>query len=213
MVYLCPPARGVGDAAPYTQPCGGCRGEHCSPVQSRNRRTIPRADMESAPTAYTKISIGPYKVGNRVYFGPGGVKRREVKKREEKRSTPAFFSFFTSRPPLWGSQGAGPLGRGSLPRNSETFFASFFGHKKGRSCGSMTLIRGTGRMVAGDESAKQIIAQSSCQRPTPHRPASPLRAASHSPSRGTLRHPAAKPGRRVCRQPNRRGCCRRNRPP
>ena len=25
--------------------------------------------------------------------------------------------------------------RGSLPRNSETFFASFFGHKKGRSCG------------------------------------------------------------------------------
>ena len=38
---------------------------------------------------------------------------REVKKREEKRSTPAFFSFFTSRPPLWGSQGAGPLGRAS----------------------------------------------------------------------------------------------------
>ena len=85
---------------------------------------------------------------------------REVKKREEKRSTPAFFSFFTSRPHLWGSQGAGPLGRGlrvaherarfagwrrslcaakRLPRNSETFFASFFGHKKGRSGGRIPL--------------------------------------------------------------------------
>ena len=82
------------------------------------------------------------------YFGPGGVNRREVKKREEKRSTPAFFSFFTSRPPLWGSQGAGPLGRGSLPRNSETFFASFFGHKKGRTPGRMTLIRAERRKVA-----------------------------------------------------------------
>ena len=37
---------------------------------------------------------------------------REVKKREEKRSTPAFFSFFTSRLPLWGSQGGGPPGPG-----------------------------------------------------------------------------------------------------
>ena len=105
-----------------------------------------------------------------------------------------------------------PAGTPLIKRDSPARL-SFFGHKKGRPPGSMTLIRGTGRMVAGDESAKQIIAQSNCQRPTPHRPASPLRAASHSPSRGTLRHPAAKPGRRVCRQPNRRGCCRRNRPP
>ena len=49
----------------------------------------------------------------RVLSAPEGSMRREVKKREEKRSTPAFFSFFTSRPPLWGSQGAGPLGRAS----------------------------------------------------------------------------------------------------
>ena len=26
--------RGVEDAAPYTRPYGGCRGEHCSPVES-----------------------------------------------------------------------------------------------------------------------------------------------------------------------------------
>ena len=175
----------------------------------------------------------PLTLPHRVYFGPGGVKRREVKKREEKRSTPAFFSFFTSRPPLWGSQGAGPLGRGlrvaherarfagwrrllcaakRLPRNSETFFASFFGHKKGRSPGSMTLTKARRRRVAASGSA-DFTAQSSCQRPTPHRPASPLRAVSHSPSRGTLRHPAAKPGRRARRRQGRRGCCRRNRPP
>ena len=71
-------------------------------------------------------SIGPYRMGSRVYFGPGGVNRREVKKREEKRSTPAFFSFFTSRPPLWGSQGAGPLGRASRAIGSSGhFFGSF----------------------------------------------------------------------------------------
>ena len=42
-----------------------------------------------------------------------------------------------------------------LPRNSETFFASFFGHKKGRSNGRMTLIRESGRKVAANESRKQ----------------------------------------------------------
>ena len=56
---------------------------------------------------------------------------REVKKREEKRSTPAFFSFFTSRPPLWGSQGAGPLGRASRAIGSSGhFFGSFLVSKR-----------------------------------------------------------------------------------
>ena len=50
---------------------------------------------------------------------------REVKKREEKRSTPAFFSFFTSRPPLWGSQGAGPLGRGLRVAHERARFAGW----------------------------------------------------------------------------------------
>ena len=56
---------------------------------------------------------------------------REVKKREEKRSTPAFFSFFTSRPPLWGSQGAGPLGRASRAIGSSGhLFGSFWVSKR-----------------------------------------------------------------------------------
>ena len=50
-------------------------------------------------------------------------------------------------------RGEQPLSRGSLPRNSETFFASFFGHKKGRTTGSMTLIRAERRKVARSGSA------------------------------------------------------------
>ena len=50
-------------------------------------------------------------------------------------------------------RGEQPLSRGSLPRNSETFFASFFGHKKGRTTGSMTLIRARRRRVAASGSA------------------------------------------------------------
>ena len=34
---------------------------------------------------------------------PKGSIWRGAKKREEKRSTPAFFSFFATRPHLWGS--------------------------------------------------------------------------------------------------------------
>ena len=52
-----------------------------------------RADDEHRP----RQNVG------RVLLAPKGSMWREVKKREEKRSTPAFFSFFTSRPPLWGS--------------------------------------------------------------------------------------------------------------
>ena len=36
-------------------------------------------------------------------------------------------------------RGEQPLRRGSLPRNSETFFATFFGHKKGRPNSKMPL--------------------------------------------------------------------------
>ena len=45
-------------------------------------------------------------------------------------------------------RGCSPLGRGSLPRNSETFFVSFFGHKKGKPCGQMPFYRGVRRKVA-----------------------------------------------------------------
>ena len=40
------------------------------------------------------------------------------------------------------SQPRNPLRRGSLPRNSETFFATFFGHKKGRLTGQKPLKKG-----------------------------------------------------------------------
>ena len=36
--------RGVGDAAPYTLPCGSCRGEHCSPAGFFDCRQIARAN-------------------------------------------------------------------------------------------------------------------------------------------------------------------------
>ena len=36
--------RGVGDAAPYTQPCGSCRGEHCSLTGFCDCRQIARAN-------------------------------------------------------------------------------------------------------------------------------------------------------------------------
>ena len=75
------------DSCPWGHPSPACRRE----LPSRGAILYPR----------------------RVYLAPEGSMWREVKKREEKRSTPAFFSFFTSRPPLWGSQGAGPLGRAS----------------------------------------------------------------------------------------------------
>ena len=51
------------------------------------------------------------------------------------------------------SQPRNPLGRGSLPRNSETFFASFFGHKKGRPCGRIPLKKGSHRKVVAPASA------------------------------------------------------------
>ena len=36
--------RGVGDTAPYTQPCGSCRGEQCSPAGFFDCRQIARAN-------------------------------------------------------------------------------------------------------------------------------------------------------------------------
>ena len=104
-------------------------------VRCMGKVTIPQSASLTAPFTQGSHPSTPIE----FLLAPKGSMWREVKKREEKRSTPAFFSFFTSRPPLWGSQGAGPLGRGTLPRNSETFFASFFGHKKGRPFGSIPL--------------------------------------------------------------------------
>ena len=54
-------------------------------------------------------------------------------------------------------RGEQPLGRGSLPRNSETFFVSFFGHKKGKPNGRMTLTRAERRKVARSGSRKLYL--------------------------------------------------------
>ena len=52
-------------------------------------------------------------------------------------------------------KGVQPLRRGPLPRNSGTFFATFFGHKKGRPNGRMLLYRGVRRKVA--EHRKELL--------------------------------------------------------
>ena len=71
-------ARGVEDAAPY--------GLHVS------WRLPGAGGCKHPPLRKPKVA-----------FGPGGVNRRGTKKREETCSTPARFSFFIPRPPLWGS--------------------------------------------------------------------------------------------------------------
>ena len=46
------------NAAPYTRPHGGCRGEHCSPAKISRCRQIPGRMQASAPTE-TKGCIWP----------------------------------------------------------------------------------------------------------------------------------------------------------
>ena len=182
--------QGGSKPPPYTPWVRGRRGEQCSPgefggsARPRGRAMLAPTrvwlPLRGAPVG-RRMRGGPWSTTSTpdrpsVTFGdssplgeppstpiilaPEGSIGREVKKREEKRSTPAFFSFFTSRPQLWGSKGRAALSRGlrvaherarfagwrrslcaakRLPRNSETFFASFFGHKKGRPNGRIPL--------------------------------------------------------------------------
>ena len=67
--------------------------------------------------------------------GQCGGRRKSVKKNA---ALLHFLAFSLTDPRFGVLRGEQPLSRGSLPRNSETFFASFFGHKKGRTTGSMT---------------------------------------------------------------------------
>ena len=61
---------------------------------------------------------------------PKGSIWRGAKKREEKRSTPAFFSFFAARPHLWGSQGRAAPEAGFAASQQRDFFASFLVTKR-----------------------------------------------------------------------------------
>ena len=125
----------------------------------------PRADMESAPTA---TKIWPRR-------GRCGGRRKSVKKN----SALLHFLAFSLTDHLFGvPRGEQPLGRGlrvaherarfagwrrslcaakRLPRNSETFFVSFFGHKKGKPNGRMTLTRAERRKVARSGSRKLYL--------------------------------------------------------
>ena len=55
-------------------------------------------------------------------------------------------------------RGEQPLGRGPLPRNSGTFFVSFFGHKKGKPSGGIPLPKVSRRKVAANALAQKNIA-------------------------------------------------------
>ena len=68
--------------------------------------------------------------------GSIGEDTKSVKKRAALLHVLAF-CFFDH--PFGVPRGEQPLGRGPLPRNSGTFFASFFGHKKGRTNGRILL--------------------------------------------------------------------------
>ena len=134
--------RGVEDAAPYTQPYKGCRGEHCSPARVSRRSppthqkfwhsTTPLGFLGASAWRRTTSAASLLRKPARAVIRPAGanIARSPV----SLRSTVAPCS-----------QPRNPLGRGSLPRNSETFFASFFGHKKGRFSGSIPLKRESGR--------------------------------------------------------------------
>ena len=80
-------------------------------------------------------SIGPYNKGveeSRPRRGQYGERTKSVKKIA---ALLQFLAFLPADHTFGVLRGEQPLRRGSLPRNSETFFASFFGHKKGRLSG------------------------------------------------------------------------------
>ena len=79
-------------------------------------------------------SIAPYRKGVED-LGPEGVNMEKGPKALRKMQSFLHFLAFGSFDHLSGV----PRGRGSLPRNSETFFATFFGHKKGRPNDKMPL--------------------------------------------------------------------------
>ena len=100
-------------------------------------------------------SIGPYSKDVEEFRprrGQSGQREKSVKKNAALLHFLGFFSLTLLFGVLRGEQ---PLRRGPLPRNSGTFFATFFGHKKGRPNGRMLLYRGVRRKVA--EHRKELL--------------------------------------------------------
>ena len=89
--------------------------------------------------------IRPYANQNLAPEGSIGEGQKSVKKSA---ALLRFLAFLALDHPFGVPRGEQPLGRGPLPRNSGTFFVSFFGHKKGKSCGRSPLKRGGRRRVA-----------------------------------------------------------------
>ena len=90
--------------------------------------TIPQAASRPAP--FTQGS--QYSTTYREFWAPEGAigeKQKSVKNRAALLHGLAFLLLDHIFGVLRGEQ---PLRRGPLPRNSGTFFATFFGHKKGR---------------------------------------------------------------------------------
>ena len=111
----------------------------------------PRNVRPSGPMT----SIAPYSMGAEEFRprrGQYGEEPKSVKKNAALLHFLAFGSFDHNFGVLRGEQ---PLRRGPLPRNSGTFFATFFGHKKGRPNGRMLLYRGVRRKVA--EHRKELL--------------------------------------------------------
>ena len=153
--------RGLPPTSPHVRGVGG---EQCSPVQFGGHATLRgramlapqistypmRADDQHRPLQNEGRDIWPRK-------GANGEGSKSVKKNAALLHFLAFGPFDHIIGVLRGEQ---PLSRGlrvaherarfagwrrslcaakRLPRNSETFFASFFGHKKGRSPGRSLL--------------------------------------------------------------------------
>ena len=134
------PSVTFGDSSPrrgatlYTRYLGCRRGEHCSPAESYAAAKLPGRTL-FAPT--------PTKIWPRR--GQCGKRKKSVKKNA---ALLHFLGFFSLTHLFGVPRGEQPLGRGPLPRNSGTFFVSFFGHKKGKPCGRSPLKRGGRRRVA-----------------------------------------------------------------
>ena len=131
------PVRADGEHRPLQMRHRSGRGAQCAPVEFCGSAGL-RGRTMFAPTAHVWLAVGGRRPRRPVLApeGPDGEGRKSVKKRAALLHVLAF----PSLDPRFGvPRGEQPLGRGSLPRNSETFFVSFFGHKKGKFPGRIPL--------------------------------------------------------------------------
>ena len=121
-------------------PRRGARPRGCSPLGipklwSRSKKAKPCRNAARFLTLFCFSPSGPSgaKLTDVECFRPRrgqcGKREKSVKKNAALLHFLGFFSLALLFGVLRGEQ---PLRRGPLPRNSGTFFATFFGHKKGR---------------------------------------------------------------------------------